>query len=193
MPITRRLFIGISVLFILLIVGIGLTRLINPEFNFAEAVGLADEVKAQTPTQPYWNELTQKQKDALEHLEPLWDSFSVIRKKKWLEIANRMQRLSPEARERIKDRIEAWVNLPPEERHEARENYQSAQKFKDKSSQWELYQNLSDEEKKELAARRRRMRLRKEKEKVEEKPVVVLTPVKEVKPKEKEEEPEYWR
>ena len=138
----------------LTVAGIGVLRAVNPELNLMQELGLVDEDStAAFRANPSWADLTQNQRDSLSPLEDEWDGIPPVRKKKWLKIAQRMESMSPEEKARVQERIQLWVNLTPEERREARQNYLSAKKLdvKDKSLQWLEYQNLPEEKKKELA------------------------------------------
>ena len=138
----------------LTVAGIGVLRAVNPELNLMQELGLVDEDStAAFRANPSWTDLTQNQRDSLSPLEDEWDGIPPVRKKKWLKIAQRMESMSPEEKARVQERIQLWVNLTPEERREARQNYLSAKKLdvKDKSLQWLEYQNLPEEKKKELA------------------------------------------
>lgn len=109
---------------------------------------------AKRVTKPLWSELTPEQREALGPLEPEWDHINSTRKKKWLEIGNKMLAMSPEEKQRVQDRIRDWVKLTPEQRRIARQNYARAQKLKpeEKTSQWQQYQQLPEEQKRQLAA-----------------------------------------
>jgi len=89
-----------------------------------------------------WARLTPAQRVALAPFADQWDAFSDARKRKWLKIAARFPRMTPE------------------QRRVARENYQVA---KDLSAQareraWNAYQQLPAEQKERLAAAERRRR-----------------------------------
>lgn len=192
-----RIFLFAVIAFLVLtVIAIGILRLVNPELNLIEKIGLADDENLTTSrSKPYWTQLTERQRDSLAPLEEAWDTITSARKKKWLEIAQRMESMSPEERARLQERIQLWVNLTPEERKKARQNYLSAKKLeiKDKSLQWLEYQNLPEEEKKELAATARKKRRIVSPKPEEEAPVIQPEPVEETKPPQKEETPEYWR
>lgn len=102
---------------------------------------------------PLWAELSASQKQALSPLQSEWDAMPGLRKKKWLEIAQRYAILKPEEQARMQERMREWVKLTPEQRMAARENYAKATKLnaEQKSAQWLQYQQLSEDEKKRLA------------------------------------------
>lgn len=102
-----------------------------------------------------WNKLTPAQRSALAPLASDWNTFDSFRKKKWLELADRYATMSEADQQRMQKRMQEWVSLSPEQRRIARENYTRVKKLhsKQKSEQWEQYQQLPEEKKKELAAK----------------------------------------
>lgn len=103
---------------------------------------------------PLWNSLTRPQQVALEPLKVEWDRMEAVRKQKWLEIANRFSSMKPDEQARVHERMRDWVKMTPEERRVVRENYTRTKKIDpgQKSQQWEQYQQLPEEQKKQLAA-----------------------------------------
>ena len=61
--------------------------------------------------------------------------------------------MTPPEQERMQERMRDWVKLTPDQRRLARENYNRAKKLnaEQKARQWEEYQQLPDEKKKQLA------------------------------------------
>jgi hypothetical protein len=107
-----------------------------------------------------WARLTPAQRAALAPFAAQWDSFSDARKRNWLKIAARFQKLPPDEQKRLQERWTEWVKMTPEQRRVARENYQVS---KDLSAQareraWKAYQLLPEEQKARLAATERRRR-----------------------------------
>lgn len=102
---------------------------------------------------PYWVELTPSQRAILEPLQPEWASMGQLQRKKWIEIANKYSVLKPDEQARIQERMRDWVKLTPEQRMAVRENFARSTQVKPekKSEQWQQYQQLSDEQKKQLA------------------------------------------
>jgi len=101
-----------------------------------------------------WSRLTEAQHAALAPFATQWDSFSDERKQKWLKIASRFHRMSPEAQKHLHQRMEEWVRLTPDQRKVARENYQVSKSvpLEKREKAWDAYQKLSEEQKKKLAA-----------------------------------------
>lgn len=102
-----------------------------------------------------WNRLTPTQRSALAPLANDWKSLDSFRRKKWLELADRYAAMSPTEQDRMQKRMQKWVRLSPEQRRIARKNYTRVKKLhaKKKSEQWEQYQQLPEEKKRELASR----------------------------------------
>jgi len=102
---------------------------------------------------PNWVELTAVQQHILAPLAPDWDKLKPATRKKWLEISGRYVNMTPAEQERLQARMRGWVTLTPEQRRIARENYARANKLdtEQRALRWQQYQQLSDEQKKELA------------------------------------------
>lgn len=105
---------------------------------------------------PDWSGLTPDQQLALAPLQKDWNGLDATRRSKWLEIAPRFAALPPQARERLHERMRAWVSLSPAERQQARAGYQWAKRINksgNREAKWEAYQALSPEQRHELAAK----------------------------------------
>lgn len=102
---------------------------------------------------PLWNTLTPAQKIALAPIADEWDKADGVRKQKWLEIANRFASMKPDEQARVHERMRDLFTMTPEQRRVVRENYTRAKKIdpSQKSEQWEKYQQLPEEQKKQLA------------------------------------------
>ncbi len=115
----------------------------------------AGKVAAKPVDKPRWTELTKAQQQVLQPLATDWDKMEGVKKLKWVEIANRFASMKPDEQQRIHERMRNWaVELTPEQRRVARENYATTKKIDPgkKSAQWEQYQQLPEAEKKRLAA-----------------------------------------
>jgi hypothetical protein len=126
---------------------------------FADPAAVAPAKPAAKPVQkpldkPLWATLSRPQQVALEPLTAEWDRMEGVRKQKWLEIANRFASMKPDEQARVHERMREWVKLTPDQRRVARENYTLSKKIDatQKSEQWEKYQQLPEEQKKQLAA-----------------------------------------
>lgn len=102
---------------------------------------------------PLWKDLTPAQQRALEPLIGEWNKLDGLRKQKWLEIANRFASMKPDEQQRVHERMRDWLRLTPDQRRQVRENFARTQKITpgQKSVQWEQYQQLPEEQKKQLA------------------------------------------
>ncbi|WP_175923175.1 DUF3106 domain-containing protein [Burkholderia latens] len=107
-----------------------------------------------------WARLTPAQRAALAPFADQWDGFSDARKRKWLKIASRFAKLTPDAQKHLQERMSEWVRMTPEQRRVARENYQSAKELSAQAREraWKAYQQLPEEQKQRLAATERRRR-----------------------------------
>lgn len=101
---------------------------------------------------PLWVDLSSQQKIALAPLYPEWDTLDDTRKKKWLGIVDKYSAKKPDEQARIHDRMRDWVKLTPEQRMDARENFARTKQIspEQKNAHWQQYQQLSDEQKKQL-------------------------------------------
>ncbi|TMH28089.1 MAG: DUF3106 domain-containing protein, partial [Betaproteobacteria bacterium] len=96
---------------------------------------------------PAWAELTAEQQATLAPLKNDWDTLEPERRQKWIQIAKRYPRMKPLEQERVQRRMQAWANLSPEQRRQARENYKQLAKArrpanKDLRQAWAEYQAL---------------------------------------------------
>ena len=110
-------------------------------------------VKPKPLDKPLWANLTPSQKIALAPIADEWDQADGVRKQKWLEIANRFASMKPDEQARVHARMRDLFKMSPEERRMVRENYTRAKKIgpTQKSEEWEKYQQLPEEKKKQLA------------------------------------------
>ena len=102
-----------------------------------------------------WQALTPAQREALAPLERDWPGIDGPRKQKWLALAARFKKLSPEERARITERMVEWAKLTPTERGQARLRFEQARQLPipDRSERWRAYQALPPEQRQQLAAR----------------------------------------
>jgi hypothetical protein len=107
-----------------------------------------------------WSHLTDAQHAALAPFAAEWDTFGDERKRKWIRIAARFAKMSPEAQKRLHERMAQWVRMTPDQRRVARENYQVSKALPPQARKkaWQAYQKLSPEQKAKLAAIGRKRR-----------------------------------
>lgn len=123
------------------------------------AAALAGPVLAQPRAAeqgPRWQELSAQQRSALKPLERDWPGIDAPRKQKWLEIASRYHSLPPAEQARMSARMTQWATLSPNERGQARQNFQEARQLtpQERQARWEAYQALTPEQRRQLAASR---------------------------------------
>ncbi len=104
---------------------------------------------------PAWSALKPAQREALKPLERDWAAIDGLRKRKWLEIAERYPSMPPQDQARLQARMAEWARLTPLERGQARLNFQEAKQapVRDRQASWEAYQALPPEERRALADR----------------------------------------
>ena len=128
--------------------------------GLAISLALAGAVQADTPTtviigtppQPGWSLLSTQQKIILAPLVGDWDQMENIRRKKWLGIAERFPKMTPEEQARVQERMREWAALTPAQRAKVRDSYKEfnqldADKKLAVKKKWEAYSSLSEEEK----------------------------------------------
>ena len=102
-----------------------------------------------------WNDLKAAQQTTLRPLEREWAAISAPQKQKWLELSTRFPKMTPAEQTRVQERMAEWARLTPQERSQARLNFQEAKQVpaQDRQARWEAYQALTPEHKLQLAAR----------------------------------------
>ena len=158
----RKWLAAVVAIGVLIAAGFGLMRFFsgdtteNPLVSASTSASqFAPQKTPKATSKPLWAELTPAQQEALTPLATEWDQINAVRKKKWLELGNKMAAMPPEERQKMQARIRDWAKLTPEQRRQARTNYAQTKKLKpeEKTAQWQEYQKLPEEKKKELAAK----------------------------------------
>jgi hypothetical protein len=105
-----------------------------------------------------WARLSNAEHIALAPFASQWDTFSDERKRKWIKIASRYSKLTPEQQKGLHERMTEWVHLTPDQRRVARENYQVSKELPREARQkaWKAYQQLPEDQKERLAASERK-------------------------------------
>jgi len=103
---------------------------------------------------PNWSQLSPAQRNALKPLEREWSGMDGPRKQKWIEVTSRFDKMSPEERARVQERMADWAKLSPQQRGQARLNYQGAKQLptEERQARWQAYQELPEDQRKQLAA-----------------------------------------
>ncbi|MEM5429098.1 DUF3106 domain-containing protein [Cupriavidus oxalaticus] len=128
-----------------------------PVAAHAQAASAAAPAHAAASARPAWSELSPVNQRILAPLQPLWDTLPELNRRKWLRIAERYPKFSPEEQARLQARMAEWVGMTPHQRRLARENYQITRALpaEKKAEAWDKYQQLPEEQKKKLAAAER--------------------------------------
>lgn len=131
------------------------------EASAPSATPAMPETSASSPTSPVaarpfkkWQTLTLRQKQALAPLGAQWDSLTQQQQKKWLTIAENFLQRTDEEQMTMHGRMRDWAALSPKQRNQARFNFNSALSLliEDKRAQWDLYQSLPEQDKKQLSS-----------------------------------------
>ncbi len=104
---------------------------------------------------PRFADLKADQRASLKPLEKDWASINADSKQKWLDIAGRFSAMPPEERSRIQTQMSDWARMSPEQRGRVRLQFQEATRAapQNRQAQWEAYQALPPEQKRQLASR----------------------------------------
>ena len=102
-----------------------------------------------------WPELSRAQQAALKPLEVSWPAIASDQKQKWLEVSARLPALSPAEQARVQARMAEWARMTPLQRGQARLRFGEAKRVapEDRVAQWDAYQALPPEQKRDLASR----------------------------------------
>jgi len=101
-----------------------------------------------------WQSLNRNQQEALRPLAKQWPELSDTQKKKWIALSADYNSFSAADKERLRERMVQWAALTPRQRMQARLNFSATQRVQkeDKAERWEVYQSLTAEQKRALAA-----------------------------------------
>jgi len=127
---------------------------VAPSQSAAQSTSLAAQ-KAVPEQGPRFSDLPSDQRLALKPLEKQWAGINGEGKQKWIRIAGQFAELSPDERARIQTRMSEWSRLSSAERSQVRMQFQEATKAapQNRQAQWEAYQALPAEQKRQLASR----------------------------------------
>lgn len=102
---------------------------------------------------PQWLELSSVQKQILRPLAGTWNTLSSAHKSKWIALSQSYATRSVAEQEKIQSRMVEWAALTPSQRERARLNFAETKRVSPaaRAADWETYQGLSNEEKRNLA------------------------------------------
>jgi len=104
--------------------------------------------------QSAWSKLTPAQQLALAPLASAWGTISEGQKRKWIALSQNYPRLSDSERATLHGRMTDWASLSAAQRSQARLSFAQTKQLstEEKQTQWQAYQALSEEQKKQLAS-----------------------------------------
>jgi len=104
---------------------------------------------------PSWATLSPEQRSVLAPLKDDWSSIDSPRKAKWLDLAARYPKMPPSDQNRMQARMTEWARMSPQQRAQARLNFQQAKQLPDRERQheWDAYRALPESERRALASR----------------------------------------
>jgi len=104
---------------------------------------------------PSWASLNPQQRKVLAPLRNDWPSIDATRKSKWIELADRHPKMPAADQQRMQERMTEWARMTPQQRAQARLNYQQTRQVpnRERQTQWQAYQALPESERRALAER----------------------------------------
>lgn len=141
-----------------LVAAVGLAVGVMKGRDVAQSSKLATSSLSLTAAQPTgarWQDLTPAQKQILLPLEGTWDTLNSGHKGKWIALTQNYGTRSPDEQKKMQSRMLEWAGLSQSQREQARLNFAETKKVSPsaRAADWETYQNLSAEEKQQLAAK----------------------------------------
>jgi hypothetical protein len=123
----------------------------------AASAAKVDLLKPKTPepaSRSSWSKLTPAQQVALAPLAHAWSSISEGQRRKWIALSQNYPGLSDAERTTLHGRMTEWAGLSAAQRSQARLNFAQTKQLstEEKKTQWQAYQALSAEQKKQLAS-----------------------------------------
>ncbi len=109
-----------------------------------------------------WGSLTRQEQNSLAPLAQQWPTMDTPARERWLRVAQRLPRMPAANQARVQTRMRAWAAMPPQQRGQARLNYERAQALTpaQRKARWQAYQALSPQQKQALALKARQDRRR---------------------------------
>ena len=129
----------------------------TPSAQEGQTTSLAPAATSPSSTPPstdlLWSNLSAEKQQSLLPLQNIWPLLSEKHQRKWLALAQNFPKMSPEEKNKLHSRMVDWAALNPKERELARLNFAETKKMspEERAANWEAYQALSPDERKELA------------------------------------------
>ena len=128
-------------------------RAIRPVTAWSAVVALAaalalGTVQAQGLSDTRWSELTPAQRQVLQPLQPRWNDIDALRKQKWIDIAARYPKMTPEQQARTTSRMAEWAAMTPAQRNAARLQFEQVKQVPapERQARWDAYKSLPPEQ-----------------------------------------------
>ncbi len=120
-----------------------------------ESPAVVPKVAAAQTSGSSWASLTRQQQAALAPLKGDWDGLDAPRKAKWLDLSKRFEAMPAAEQKRVQARMAEWARLSPNERAQARLQYQQAREIspQERQAKWQEFQSLGAGEKQALLNR----------------------------------------
>lgn len=139
----RKVWIGVVLCVTGCVAGGWLVGQIMPESHVAQAPPVAHALAGTVATgRLNWGQLSNVQRATLLPLKKLWPDLDQPSHQRWLEVAEHMRHLSPQATGRAQVRMAEWATLSPQKRAEARLRYVNARQLtaSKRNERWSKYQ-----------------------------------------------------
>lgn len=110
-------------------------------------------VHAQAVDSTQWNQLTPAQRQVLQPLQPRWNEIDGLRKQKWIDIAARYPKMTPEQQARTTSRMAEWAAMTPAQRNAARLQFEQVKQVPapERQARWDAYKSLPPEQRDALS------------------------------------------
>lgn len=159
-PSLSRLLLGAVLLGVVVVLSLFVFSRTQTD-NHPVPLAIAPRAKASAPQAgvtlagPQWQDLSSNHKKILHPLAGTWNSMGPTHKAKWIALANNFPNRTAEDQTKLQSRMAEWAALSPVERERARLNFAGTKKLSpsERAAEWAAYQELSDDERKRLAAK----------------------------------------
>jgi hypothetical protein len=119
------------------------------------AITLVLASAAAVSAEPDWADLAQPERRALAPLAGLWEGMAADERAEWRALAARMPQRSTAEQARLQQRMRDWAGMTPDQRGQARLQFQQAQRWspEERRQRWQDYQSLHPQARSVLAER----------------------------------------
>ncbi|MFO1364654.1 MAG: DUF3106 domain-containing protein [Burkholderiales bacterium] len=119
----------------------------------ALALALSSPAAFADKNNPAWSELRPSQQRVLAPIRSEWDALDAHGKLKWVGIADRYPKMSPDAQARLQRQMKEWAALTPEQRRAARDKYREFEQLGPEEVRLKWDQYTQEQAAKEAAAK----------------------------------------